>query len=1257
MSLLELRLLGGFAVLGPDGREVTIGPKKARALLARLGLAVGASVTREALSELIWGDVSAPEQARRSLRQALTVLRRSLPEGALSTCRERVTLSPAVAIDVARFEQFARAQERRLLEQVPSLYLGELLEGFSAQTECFDAWILKERCRLRDLAADALQRLCALQRQAGDTEPAMATAMLWVATDPVREIAHRELIELYDQAGRASEAVRQYHTLRALLRQQLGTAPDPKTTALVEAIQLGAERREVPSEAEHLKAPAPIALQPELRPMSVVALRIAEDAPLDPHLCRALDVELSRFGGSLVRTTERTALGAFGYPRAHDNDAERGVRAALAIIERLLKHGVGAACGVDCGQILVEVASERPVLQGQVVAHASELSAGPGPGVRVSEAVARALGERLITIHSQHADGSQAVVGVRKPIEMQPKTPLFGRQHELAPLLGTLALCTRHQRGRTFILRGEPGIGKTRLLSSLREAALAQGFIVHLHTVLDFGSGRDHPIIQLLRDLLQEDLERARGEATLDQEQSYDYSSLLTAVREISAVASETDPKRRLLEQQQLRAASCALLKRCAAHAPRLICVDDIHWLEPECLVHLASFISVAAHAPIVLVVTTRIEGEPEQACFRHAVRGGAVTTIDLAPLSEQDACAMVSALGFEGDEGADSTRDPRVQKLALRSGGNPLFIEQLAKGRHLRGVPMTIGSLVQARLDSLGEEDRLNLQAAAVLGPWFSRPALAYLRETEHNELSRPLQQALVFEQAEGYRFAHALVRDAIYAAIPAARRRALHTIAARYYAGRDLTAHAEHLERADDPGACGAYLRAANQERRAGHLSRAWKLCNRALALADLARERNAADLLAGELLTELGQPDKALAHFAEVERRTPPQALVHAHALLGQASVMRLQERIQEALHLLCRAERSIDPVRDASTLSRVHYLRGNVLFPLGDATACLRAHTLALSAARRARSILSEAQALSGVADAHFSAGRYRTSRGYYMQCEELAGKAGALHLELTVRSMVHIFDACDLAFARALEGFQQVAQQAATGSALRAEMLAFTDAAWMHVQLGAWEQGIHAATLALRIAERLGSPRFLALCFAYRSIAHFALEERKEAERCLERALAAINGQVSGFAHGAVYAALIVQSDPHQLSAVLDETDRWLRGSIVSLPAIVVLDRAIEATLWLGDSARARRYAQLLETSMQDEPHPLGMLLVSLGRVMAQHIDLASPAASPQVHQLRESLERTGLTPAARLVTRLVERAPGARPGGARTAAR
>ena len=239
MKSLTLTLLGGFEARVGAGEALVLPRRKARALLAYLALRPGLVCPREALMALLWGDVPA-EQARHSLRQALVELRRALPNGKtptlLAECDSLLLNPDRVEVDVAVFEELANRSTRKTLERAAALYTGDLLVGLTLREAPFEDWLRVERTRLRERALHVLRQLLAVEVAAADLEPAVQTAIRFLAIEPLSEPVHRTLMQLYDKLGRRSAALRQYHFCADLLQRELGVAPESETRRLYERL-------------------------------------------------------------------------------------------------------------------------------------------------------------------------------------------------------------------------------------------------------------------------------------------------------------------------------------------------------------------------------------------------------------------------------------------------------------------------------------------------------------------------------------------------------------------------------------------------------------------------------------------------------------------------------------------------------------------------------------------------------------------------------------------------------------------------------------------------------------------------------------------------------------------------------------------------------------------------------------------------------------------------------------------------------------
>lgn len=231
MTKLFLNILGGFeARAGTSAEALEFPRKKAAALLAVLASPIGQSRTRDELCGLLWGNF-ADEQARDSLRQALFVIRKTIPQSAgLVAKGDFLTLNgDLITADTKEFEESATSASMAGLEQAFELYSGEFLRGFTLREDEFERWLGTERRRLEHLALSVMGRLLMHYRGASLHDAAIRVASRALDIDPLQEDLHRTLIQCYVAAGRAGQARQQYKKCKELLERELGVLPSAET--------------------------------------------------------------------------------------------------------------------------------------------------------------------------------------------------------------------------------------------------------------------------------------------------------------------------------------------------------------------------------------------------------------------------------------------------------------------------------------------------------------------------------------------------------------------------------------------------------------------------------------------------------------------------------------------------------------------------------------------------------------------------------------------------------------------------------------------------------------------------------------------------------------------------------------------------------------------------------------------------------------------------------------------------------------------
>jgi class 3 adenylate cyclase len=533
---------------------------------------------------------------------------------------------------------------------------------------------------------------------------------------------------------------------------------------------------------------------------------------------------VQRFGGFVAKYMGDGVLIYFGYPQAHEDDAERAVRAGLELVAAVgglktrapLQTRVGIATGlVVVGDLIGSGASQEQAIVGETPNLAARLQGIAEPNaVIVADGTRKLLGN-LFDFEDLGVRELKGIAGsVRAWIALRASSVAsrFEAQHEtnLTPLVGRdeeLELLLRRWRqavageGRVVLLSGESGIGKSRLTVALEEQLQKEQYIplrffcspLHIDSTL-------YPFIS--------QLERAAGferndttEAKLDK-----LSSLLGAspnhdndvqlLPELLSVSTgDRYPPLNLSARQKKRKTIEALVRQLedlVRQRPLLMIFEDAHWIDPSSRELLDTTIERVARLPVLLVITFRPEFHPPWTGQAH------VTTLNLSRLGRREGAALAGSVA-----GNNVLPEEVIKEIIERTDGIPLFVEELTKAvveARVRdsdeasplnrvppsalAIPATLHASLTARLDRLGAVAREVAQIGAAIGREFSYEVLAAIALKTDMEvqtaLSRLTDAELVFcrgtpPQAT-YLFKHALVRDVAHGSLLRGQRQQLH-------------------------------------------------------------------------------------------------------------------------------------------------------------------------------------------------------------------------------------------------------------------------------------------------------------------------------------------------------------------------------------------------------------------------------------------------------------------------------------------------
>jgi len=948
------------------------------------------------------------------------------------------------------------------------------------------------------------------------------------------------------------------------------------------------------------------------------------------HFYEVADGIVERYGGAVDKHLGDGVMALFGAPRAHGDDPLRAARAAFDIHQAMpaLSAEAGRDLSIHAGIASGEVVAgglgrdghQEYTVLGDSVNLASRLDGLANPGeTLIADAVRRAVEgqvdcEPLGEVRVKGLDEPVRVWRARSLLDSGASVdggrgPFVGRRGELRQFSSLLASCKEDRAGHAVLIRGEAGIGKTRLVEEFAKIGETEGFAKHRSLVLDFGVGKGQDAIRaLVRSLLDvvggDDAARAAAADAaiaagwLEADQRVFLTDLLDLPQptELRAMYDAMDNATR---NRGKRRAVADLVGAASARRPALLIIEDVHWADTPTLDHLAEIAAAARDGRAIMVMTTRIEGDPLDSAWRGSTHGCPLVTIDLGPLRRDEALALA-------DELMDAPRSTALRCIE-RAEGNPLFLEQLlrnAEESEDEAVPASIQSLVLARMDRLPARDKDALQGASVIGQRFALDILRHLIDDSHYACAGLIDQFLIRPEGEDYLFAHALIQEGVYSSLLKKRRRALHRRAANWFAERDPVLMAEHLDRAEDPAAPAAYLDAAKAQAERYHYERAMRLIERGLALATAQTDRFALICAKGRMLHDLGSIDQSIEAYGDAFEMAEDDT-ERCRAWLGLAAGMRIADRYDEALAVLDKAEAVAHHLGLARERAEVHHIRGNLYFPMGRIEDCATEHGKSLRHARESGSAEAEVHALSGMADASYVAGRMATAFRYFGRCVGVARQNGFGRIEVANRSMVGFSRLYLNQLREALEdGLETVAAAAKVGHQ-RAETLGETLATLVLYEMAEYVLARQHNARALALARQLGTPRFAAQALMYEGKLARAEGRREDALRALKEALRISEEIGHGFAGPRIMGEFARGlDDPRAKRAALAEGECMLRDGSVGHNHFYFYADAIETVLETGDWDEAERYATALEDFTRPEPLPWSAFFIARARTLA-----------------------------------------------------
>jgi adenylate cyclase len=585
---------------------------------------------------------------------------------------------------------------------------------------------------------------------------------------------------------------------------------------------------------------------------------------------------IERLGGTREKFIGDAVFAVFGWPTAHDDDAVRAALAALSIRAALqdpsstaqgspIAEPLDVRIGIATGEVVASRRSQGTDgdlgLTGEAITTAARIQSLAQIGeILLDAATERAARGRLAT----EPRGSVVLRGQSTPVELLALLgeagmsawtpfrvgaagPLVGRDRELAVIRAAIDDAARTGIGRTVVVSAEAGMGKSRLLEAAEPLARAAGFAWTWTESVSYGRGEPYRWARLFAQTVADEqgvdsgalARRFLFSPDMDPDTVRRYGGAIAAIARDAAFSGwEAEAPDMLTDPAEIAAtlteiASRYLRRMLEDLGPRVVVIDDLHWLDGSSVGMVELVMDYATRAPLVVLVGSRPDG------LAGWLGRPGVVGLDLHGLDEPET-ARLATIVARAAVAADDAR-----RIHERTAGNPLFVGETVRASLEDGtlerrdgrvaladdtaeaLPVTLRAVLGARIDALEPDARAALDVAAIVGVWFRPTMVASLLAQEGTSIgeatwSRLADSAMVVPadaDGDAWRFSHALIHDAAYAGMLASRRRILHARVA------------DQLETRPGPSAPGhiAMHRAA-----AGDIERALPLLREAAASA---------------------------------------------------------------------------------------------------------------------------------------------------------------------------------------------------------------------------------------------------------------------------------------------------------------------------------------------------------------------------------------------------------------------------------------
>ena len=977
-------------------------------------------------------------------------------------------------------------------------------------------------------------------------------------------------------------------------------------------------------------------------------------------------------GGIVNQFIGDEVVSLFGIPTASKDDPIRAVRAVCELhhlviemseeMERKFGIALRMHTGINTGLIVTHLEDNRDGhygLTGNTVNTGARLLAEAKSG----DILLSPTTQQLVSDYFE----TQALTAVKMKGKSKAITPFLvvkelkspvkallsfvGRQEELKQFTGFLEDIRKTGKGQALLVRGDAGIGKTRLIKEFETMASSHNFARHKGMLLDFGAGKSREAIHMIvNSLLKIDpnstdstcraiVEKAIDEGLLNPKQNlflYDLMDLPLPLKSQDIYESMDNETRNIGKQKTLG----ELLKKVSASQPALVIIEDTHWADSQTLPYLAELTEIVSNTPSLLVMTSRIEGDQLGQSWQADLHGADLWVMNITPFKKEEALDLASEF--------DDITMQVVTKCIERAEGNPLFLEQLllsAEENQGEFVPGLLQSIVLSRLDRLEPKDKIAVQAASIIGQHFSLSLLQHLINDRQYRCNGLIENQLIRPEDNDYLFVHALVREGIYDSLLKSKARNLHQTAAQWFCEKDLELCAEHYRCAEDSKAPKAYLNAAEDQITKYNYARALSLVEQGLKQPQNKGSETSVNeelmCCKAQILLEMGDNQQSVKIFKQALALCV-EAPEQVRAMLGMVGGMRVLGQYEEGIKVLEQAEIKATNSHLTKELAKIYHLRGNLCFPLGKIKDVLKYHTLALEYAKKASSIELEANSFGGLGDAYYVSGRMKTANKHFHDCVEISRQHGFCRTEAANLSMVGWSCFFLNEFENALQAGAEAVIVAKKINHYRAEIVAHHIIAEVNYNLGNFEETKQEYQLASRLEKIIKTNIFEAQRFHKLGLIAHNEGDHALATSLLEQAEKSCRNHGTEFSGPAILGGIAeITTDPIRRKNALAEGEKLLEKGARHQTYFIFYRHAMDACLNNAQWDKVDKYADALERFTAPEPLPWSDFFIARARILAS---LGRGQRDEMIHQKINSLYKQAVHTGIKLAIPSLEQA-------------